>query len=198
MGFFTFILCFLILLIVLIVIGSAQQLALLISTKKKNEFVVMLIPALCSLILFSFTIIITHILLNTFDINDLDIIYSIFMKWEYNFNNYIITIMAYIACVISFVLLQGMCLKLVNIDYKKISDFIKYKIFRKKEVKGLTAPEGDGKVSIDLAGSNLPVMKAKISYFYYFTASLFTFALLFFSILLFIYIGILIGQKYIL
>lgn len=199
MGLFTFIVCFLILLLVIIVVGSIQQLSLWISTRKNNEFVVMIIPALVSLITFILTIIITYLLLKAFKINSLNTLYSMFMKWEYSFNDYIATILGYILCSVVYIILQALCLKLVNINYYKIRDFIKYKILKKEEIKTLAASEAEqeGKVSVDLTHNTLPVKRAKISFFHYIAASLFAFAISFFSIFGLIYIGIELGQRYI-
>jgi len=200
MGLFTFIVCFLILLLIIIIVGSIQQFALWVVTRRNNEFIVMIIPALLSLITFGITIAITYLALTKFfEINSLNILFSIFMKFEYNFNDYIAMLLGYISCAIVYVILQALCLKLVNINYYKIGDFIKYKILKKEETKTLAASENEqeGKVSIDLTHNTLPVKKAKISFFHYIATSLFTFAISFFSIFGLIYIGILLGEKYI-
>ena len=200
MGFFSFMLFFLILLLLIIIIGSIQQFTIWAVTKKMHEFIVMIIPALLSIVSFLIIITITYLTLNLFDINSIKIVYSIFMKWDYSFNNYIYMIIGYIIGTILFILLQALCLKLVYINYKKIYDFIRIKIFKKEEIKALDCSEEDlkGKVSINLSRSIAVPIKNKLAFFQAFSASLFTFSICFFSILLLIYIGTLIGKHYIL
>ena len=202
MGLFTFIVCFLILLLIVIIIGSIQEFSLWVVTKKSNEFVVMIIPAIVSLAAFIITTISTYfILLKGFNINCLNIIYSMLLNWEYSFNDYISMLLGYIVCALIFIVLQAFCLKLSNINYSKIPYFIKHKILKKEEIKTLSASEEtqqEGKVSVDLTHNALPVKKIKISFLYYLSASLFTFAISFFSIFLLAYIGTILGEKYIL
>lgn len=199
MGFFTFIICILILLLIVIMIGTIQEFTLWVVTRKSHEFVVMIIPALLSLISFGVTLFLTYFILNKFNINTANILFSILMNWEYSFNNFIGMLLGYIACAIVFAILQALCLKLVNINYKKIFDFVKYKILRKKEIKTLAPSEEEQKekASIDLTHNLLPVVKAKTPFFHYISASLFSFAIAFSSIFGLIYIGILLGEKYI-
>lgn len=199
MGLFTFIVCFLILLLILIVAGSIQQFALFVTTRKNNEFVVMIIPAFISLVTFILTLIITHLILNALSINSLNTMYSMFMNWEYNFSHYISIILALFICSVVYVFLQALCLKLVNINYNKIWSFIKHKILKKEETKTLESTEKaeEEKASIDLTHNKLPALKSKISFFYYFAASLFAYTISLASIIGLIYIGVLLGQKYI-
>ncbi len=196
MGLFTFIVCFLILLLILIIAGSIQQFALFVTTRKTNEFIVMVIPAFVSLIAFILTLLITYLILKLFNINSLKTIYSMFMNWEYSFNQYISTILALVLCSIVYILLQALCLKLVNIDYSKIWNYIKYKILKKEEIKVLE-PTEEEKVSIDLTHNALPTLRRNISFFHYFAASLFSFTISLASIVGLIYLGIILGQKYI-
>ena len=203
MGFFTFILCFLILMLVIIIVGSVEQFALYVVIKKKIEFVTIIVPSLLSIIVFTFLVIITNAVLSIFNIHTINALYSIFMKFDYSFNHIITIVISYFICFIVFVLLQALCLKLININYKKIGDFIKYKIFKKEEIKSLSASENEesieGKVSINLTNYDLPVKKEeKISYFYYVATSLLTFSIFFFSIICLTFIGILFGKSYIL
>ena len=161
---------------------------------------VMIIPTLISLLSFGITLSLTYFILEIFNINTGNILFSIFMNWEYKFDNFIVMLLGYIACSIIFIILQAFCLKLVNINYSKIFDFIKYKILRKKEVKTLAPSEEEQKekVSIDLTHNLLPVVKTKTPFFHYISASLFSFAITFSSILGLIYLGIFLGEKYIL
>lgn len=197
MGLFTFIVCFLILLLIVIVVGTLQQLGLIITTRKCNEFVVMIIPALMSLLAFALTLLITNLILKAFNINSLNMIYSMFMNWEYSFSDYIATILACVIFSVAYIIIQAFCLKLVNINYYTIWKFIKHKIFKKEEIKTLEPTEEEKKVSIDLMHVELPVIKPKTSFLHYFAASLFTYALSFSSITGLIYLGILLGKKYI-
>lgn len=200
MGLFTFIICLLILLLILIIIGTIQEFTLWVVTKKKHEFVIMLIPALVSLITFSITALLTNYILNLFDINIINIIYSEIMNFEYRFNSFIGMILGLLIFSIVYIILQALCLKLVNIDYKKIYEFIKYKILKKEEVKGLgsSSEEQNDKVSVDLTHNALPALPfTKTPFFHYIAASLFSFSISIFSISLLIYIGIIIGEKYI-
>jgi len=200
MGLFTFIICLLILLLILIVIGTIQEFTLWTVTRKKHEFVVMLIPALVSLIAFSITICFTYYILTLFNIHIFDILYSKLMNWEYSFNNFIGMILSLVIFSVVYIILQALCLKLVNIDYKKIYHFIKHKIFRKEEIKGLgsSSEEQKEKASVDLTHNSLPALPTKKTpFFHYFAASLFSFSICVFSISLLLYIGIIIGEKYI-
>lgn len=196
MGLFTFIVCFLILLLILIIVGSIEQLALFITTRKMNEFIVMIIPAFISLVTFILTMTITYLILNAFNINSINTIYSMFMKFEYSFNDYMATILAFVLFSVVYIILQALCLKLVNINYYKIGKFIKYKIFRNEEIKSLE-PAEEEKVSINLTHNELPAIKKEVSFFHYFAASLFAYTTSLASITGLIYVGILLGQKYI-
>lgn len=200
MGLFIFIICFLILLLILIIIGTVQEFTLWVVTRKGHEFVVMLIPSLVSLITFSITALLTYYILKLFDINIINILYSEIMNFEYSFNNFIGMILGLILFSVVYIILQALCLKLVNIDYIKICEFIKHKILKKEDIKGLgaSAEVQDEKASIDLTHSSLPAIPTKKSpFFHYIAASLFSFSICVFSISLLIYIGMLIGEKYI-
>lgn len=200
MGVFTFILCFLILLLILIVIGTIQEFTLWIVTRKGHEFVVMIVPSFISIITFGITAFLTHYILTLFDINIITIIYSEIMNFEYNFNSFIGMILALIIFSITYVILQALCLKLVNIDYNKICEFIKYKILKKEKIKSLgTSPqEQTENVSIDLTHNVLPALPTtKTPFFHYIAASLFSFSICLFSMSLLFYVGMIIGEKYI-
>lgn len=200
MGLFTFIICLLILLLILIIIGTIQEFTLWVVTRKGHEFIVMLVPSLVSLITFSITAFLTHYILTLFDINIINIIYSELMNFEYNFNSFIGMILGLVIFSVVYIILQALCLKLVNIDYKKVYEFIKYKILKKEEIKGLgtSAEEQNDKASVDLTHNALPALPTlKTPFFHYIAASLFSFSLTFFSIFLLIYIGMMIGEKYI-
>ena len=194
MGFFSFIMFLLIALLVLIIIGSVQEFALWCVTKRSHEFVTMIIPAMLSVILFATTTLGTYFVLRLFNINAVNVIYSMIMKWEYSFNSYIYIIISYILCFILFIILQAFCLNLSNIDYKKIYNFFKTKLFKKEEVKSLNVAENEQTQTSLIEIPNKP----KIGFFYAFSASLFTFSICFFSTLLLIYVGTLIGGNYIL
>lgn len=194
MGFFSFIMFLLIALLVLIIIGSVQEFALWCVTKRSHEFVTMIIPAMLSVILFATTTIGTYFVLRLFNINAVNVIYSMIMKWEYSFNSYIYIIISYILCFILFIILQAFCLNLSNIDYKKIYNFFKTKLFEKENVKSLNVAENEQTQTSLIEIPNKP----KIGFFYSFSASLFTFSICFFSTLLLIYVGTLIGGNYIL
>ena len=194
MGFFSFILFLLIALLVLIIIGSVQEFALWCVTKKSHEFIVMIIPAMLSVILFAATTVGTYFVLRLFNINAINIIYSMIMKWEYSFNSYIYIIISYILCFILFILLQAFCLNLSNIDYKKIYNFFKTKLFKKENVRSLNTAKNEQTETSLIEIPNNP----KIGFFYTFSASLFAFSICFFSTLLLMYIGTLIGGSYIL
>ena len=194
MGFFSFIVFLLIALLVLIIIGSVQEFALWCVTKRSHEFVTMIIPAMLSVILFATTTLGTYFVLRLFNINAVNVIYSMIMKWDYSFNSYIYIIISYILCFILFIILQAFCLNLSNIDYKKIYNFFKTKLFKKEEVKSLNAAENEQTQTSLIEIPNKP----KIGFFYSFSASLFTFSICFFSTLLLMYVGTLIGGNYIL
>lgn len=201
MGLFTFIICMLILLLILIVIGTIQEFTLWIVTRKGHEFVIMIIPSLVSLVTFSITALLTHCILKLFNIDIVNILYSEIMNFEYNFNSFIGMILGlFISCII-YIVLQALCLKLVNIDYEKIYRFIKHKIFKKDEIKGLgTSAEiqTTDKTAVNLTHNLLPALPEKrIPFFHYIAASLFSFSICIFSISLLIYIGMIIGEKYI-
>ena len=198
MGLFTFIICLLILLLILIVIGTIQEFTLWVVTRKGHEFIVMLVPSLVSLITFSITALLTHYILTLFDINIINIIYSEIMNFEYNFNSFIGMILGLVIFSVLYIILQAFCLKLVNIDYKKIYDFIKYKVLKKDEIKGLSTSPEEKKTSVDLTHNALPALPTtKTPFFHYIAASLFSFSICVFSISLLIYIGMIIGEKYI-
>lgn len=198
MGLFTFIICLLILLLLLIVIGTVQQFSLWVVTRKKYEFVVMIIPAFFSLLAFGVTTLLTCYILSLLNINIVNLLYSKLMNWEYSFNSFIGMILGLMLSSIIYILLQAFCLKLVNIDYKKIYEFIKYKILKKEQIKELSSSETANE-NDTLTEDLLPAIpETKTSFFNYLAASLFTFALFFFSIFLLIYIGIIIGEKYVL
>lgn len=193
MGIFSFIIFLLISLIILIIIGSVQSFALWCVTKKNNEFIIMIVPAILSIICFCTIIVGTFLLLKLFDIDAIKTIYSMIMKWEYSFNNYIYIILSYIISIIIFILIQAFCFKLTNVNYKKIYSFIIKKVLKKDDTKALVAAENIENNSL------IPVPKKdKTNFFYYFAASLFSFAICFFSTLLLMYIGSLIGSNYIL
>ena len=194
MGIFSFIMFLLIALLILIIIGSIQEFALWCVTKRSHEFVVMIVPAMLSVILFAITTLGTYFLLRLFNIYTLNVLYSMIMKWEYSFNSYVYIIISYILCFILFICLQAFCLNLSNIDYTKIYNFIKNKISKKEEIKQLNATQDN---QIQNALIEIP-NKPKTSFFYTFSASLFTFSICFFSTLLLMYIGTLIGGNYIL
>lgn len=200
MGLFTFIICLLILLLILIIIGTIQEFTLWVVTRKGHEFVIMLIPSLFSLITFSITAFLTHYILTLFDINIINILYSEIMNFEYKFNSFVGMILGLIIFSVVYTILQAFCLKLVNIDFKKIYEFIKYKVLKKEEVKGLgsSSEEENARASVDLTHNSLPALpKQKTPFFHYFAASLFSFSICVFSISLLIYIGMIIGEKYI-
>lgn len=194
MGFFSFIVFLLIALLVLIIIGSVQEFALWCVTKRSHEFVTMIIPAMLSVILFATTTLGTYFVLRLFNINAVNVIYSMIMKWDYSFNSYIYIIISYILCFILFIILQAFCLNLSNIDYKKIYNFFKTKLFKKEGVKSLNVAENEQTQTSLIEIPNKP----KIGFFYSFSASLFTFSICFFSTLLLMYVGTLIGGNYIL
>ncbi len=201
MGFFTFIICLLILLLILIIIGTIQEFTLWVVTRKKHEFVIMIIPALVSLLTFLISIFLTYYILNLFNVNCFEILYSKFMNFEYSFNNFISMILGFVICSIIFIILQALCLKLVNIDYKKIYEFVKYKIFRRKELKelGASSMEETTENSVNLTHNALPaIMSKKTPFFHYIASSLFAFAISFASISGLFYLGIFLGEKYIL
>lgn len=200
MGLFTFIIGLLVLLLILIIIGTIQEFTLWVVTRKSREFVIMMIPALISLIVFSIVMFLTYYILDLFNINTLNLVYSKIMNFEYSFHNTIYIIIGYSIAIIVFIILQALCLKLVNINYTKISDFIKYKILKKEDVKGLgsSTEDKDEKSSVNLTNNFLPALpKKKTPFFHYIAASLFSFAIVFFSIFSLIYIGIMLGEKYI-
>lgn len=200
MGLFSFIICLLILLLILITIGTIQEFTLWVVTRKKHEFVVMLVPSLVSLITFSITVFLTHYILTLFNINIINILYSEIMNFEYNFNSFIGMILGLVIFSVVYIILQAFCLKLVNIDYNKIYDFIKYKIFKKDEIKGLgaSAEKQNDKACIDLTHNALPTLPTtQTPFFHYIAASLFSFSICVFSTSLLIYIGMVIGEKYI-
>lgn len=206
MGTFLFIVFLLITLLVIIIIGSIQNLSVYCVTKQKHEFVYMVLPALLSLIVFLFITIATYFTLNLFNIDTLNLIFSMIMKFEYSFNNYIIMIISYIVSILLFVVIQAFCLKLSNIQYDKIYNYIKRKIKLIKKEKNTNPKDNENEIKINELEenneniSNLPatVKEVKqIPFFYTFSASLFTFAICFFSSLLLFYIGTLIGKSYI-
>ena len=200
MGLFTFIICLLVLLLILIIIGTIQEFTLWAVTRKSHEFVIMLIPALISLIIFNVTMFLTYYILDLFNINVINMVYSKIMKFEYSFHNTIYIIIGFCLAIIAFIILQALCLKLVNIDYTKISDFIKYKILKKKEIKGLgsSSEEVESKTSVNLTNNLLPALpEQKTPFFHYLASSIFSFAIIFFSIFALIYAGIILGEKYI-
>lgn len=196
MGVFLFIFLLLLLLLIFIIIGSVQDFTLWCTTKQKHETIFMLIPALLSFILFVIITIITYFTLRLFDIDTLNILYSVLMKFEYSLNDYIFMIISYILAILLFVFLQAFCIKLSNIDYSKMYNCIKNKI-KKYIVKN---KESTKELNSNENVTNLPAntnVKESISFFYAFSASLFAFAICFFSALLLFYIGTLIGQNYI-
>jgi len=122
------------------------------------------------------------------------------MNFEYNFNSFIGMILGLVIFSVVYIILQALCLRLVNIDYKKTYEFIKYKILKKGEIKGLgaSAQEQSENVSVDLAHNALPAFPInKTPFFHYIAASLFSVSICLFSISLLIYIGMIIGEKYI-
>lgn len=202
MGVFLFIVILLIVLLILIIIGSIQNLALWCTTRQNHEFVYMLVPALLSSLLFAVTIIITYFGLKLFNIDTLAVIYSMIMKFQYNFNNYMTIIISYIISAFLFIVLQSLCLKLSNINYGKIYNCIKSKIksLKKEKEKKLESANDKTNITNEEEHTTLPVAieeSKNISFFYAFSASLFTFAICFFSSLLLFYIGTLIGKSYI-
>jgi len=200
MGLFTFIICLLILLLLLIVIGTIQEFTLWVVTRKDHEFVVMLVPSLVSLITFGITALLTHYILKLFDINIINILYSEIMNFEYNFNSFIGMVLGLVLFSVVYIILQALCLKLVNIDYGKIYIFIKQKILKKEDIKGLgSSPEEQNeKASVDLTHNALPALPTiETPFFHYIAASLFSVSICLFSISLLIYIGMIIGEKYI-
>lgn len=200
MGLFTFIICLLILLLILIVIGTIHEFTLWVVTRKDHEFVVMLVPSLVSIITFCITAFLTYYILNLFDINIINILYSEIMNFEYKFNNFIGMILGLVIFSVVYIILQALCLKLVNIDYKKIYKFIKYNILKKEEIKGLgsSSDEKNENISVDLTHNALPAIPTnRTPFFHYIAASLFSFSICLFSISLLIYIGMIIGEKYI-
>lgn len=187
MGVFSFIIFLLIALLIIIIVGSVQNFCLWCVTKENNEFVVMILPALLSILLLCGLVVGTFYVLKLFDIDAIKIICSMIMNWEYNFNSYIYIIIAYILCSILFVILQAFCLKLVNLDYKKIFSFM----CKKEKPKLLN---GDNTQDTSL----IPIPKHDTtSFFSLFAASIFSFAICFFSSFLLLYIGTLIGTNYI-
>lgn len=209
MGTFLLIVFLLITLLILIVIGSVQDLTLWCTTKQKHEFVIMILPALLSLISLIVIIVTTYLVLDVFNINTLNLIFTMIMKFNYNPHNYIIMVSTYIFSLILFICLQALCLKLININYRKIYNYIKDKIKsinknNSKKHKKLEETDKTITKSINTEhtenGSNLPTVleeKQKLPFFYAFSASLFAFAICFFSSLLLFYIGTLIGKSYI-
>lgn len=218
MGFILFVFALLIVLLLLVIIGSVQQASIFVVSGKKIEFVNMLLPAFLSAFSFTLILFIADLILNKLNINAFDFIYYNIMNWEYTFNNTLFVFITIFISFIVFIILQAYFLKLVMLNYKKIwkksYEFFITKIL-KKDIPKTLAPScqevndnkledstQQDKASIDLSKvipsdtQNID-KEYKLSFFHTLSASLFSFSLVFFTILLCIFIGIKFGNKFI-
>ncbi len=218
MGFILFVFALLIVLLLLVIIGSVQQASIFVVSGKKIEFVNMLLPAFLSAFSFTLILFIADLILNKLNINAFDFIYYNIMNWEYTFNNTLFVFITIFISFIVFIILQAYFLKLVMLNYKKIwkksYEFFITKIL-KKDIPKTLAPSSQevndnkledstqqDKASIDLSKvipsdtQNID-KEYKLSFFHTLSASLFSFSLVFFTILLCIFIGIKFGNKFI-
>ena len=197
MFFLIFSISTLILLLILIFIGSIDQFSIQIVTKKKIEFVVVLLPAMLSLISLTALTAITSYILKLFNIKTIYTLVSIFLKWDFDIMKLTYLAIAYTISTLIFLILQAYCIKLINIDYKKIWDRIR-KVFKVKENCGVAILNGNtlttppSEVSINLVHYS---KYEKISFVNSLLASLFSFSLIFFLFILFLVVGAYIGGR---
>lgn len=184
---------FLVFLVLLILKGSILQTGIRIFARKKYSFYFMIIPTFLSILTNMILLFVSYIILTKNDVNVLEIIFQYIFNSISDFKQILYIIIALIASEVIFLIIQAFILKLVNFDiYKSIkSIFVKNSNENDKN-----ANQEDDLFDEDLDDSEICTTN-KLSFVNGLLAGVFCFAIMFFLTVILLYIGTLIGPKFI-
>lgn len=175
MWFFNFIIILFILLLLITVLSTIIELALKLVIKQKYEQYSFVLPSFLSIIIWAIIFFIMFYLLNKlYDINIFTILFESIVFKTYSHSDILKILLFFVMFSFVGILIQSFCLLTVNIDYLKLSNYIKFK-FNKKEnstEKGLIIDE-----------------EKRLTYLNSLVTSLFIYSLVFFMIIFLLAIG---------